>query len=51
MDNFNSMSIKDLYSETFSMTMGSHVTLYNVGNFGNVYFNYVGDYFQNGLIL
>ena len=50
-DNFNSMSIKDMYSETFSMTMGSHVTLYNVGNFGNVYFNYVGDYFQNGLIL
>lgn len=45
-DHYGKMSIKDLYSETFSMTMGSHVTLYNVENFGNVHFNYVSDYFS-----
>lgn len=45
-DHYGTMSIKDLYSETFSMTMGSHVTLYNVENFGNVHFNYVSDYFS-----
>ena len=39
------LSIRDLYSETFSKTMGSHVTLYNIENFGNMYFNYVSDFF------
>lgn len=41
----NKMSIKDFYSEVFNDTMGSHVTLYNVNNFGNVFFNYVDEYF------
>lgn len=45
-DHYGTMSIKDLYTETFSMTMGSHVTLYNVEKFGNVHFNYVSDYFS-----
>ena len=45
--NSNSLSIRDLYSETFSQTMGSHVTLYNTENFGNVFFNFVNDYFVN----
>ena len=45
--NSNYLSIRDLYSETFSQTMGSHVTLYNAENFGYVFFNYVGDYFVN----
>ena len=40
----NVMSIKDLYTATFSNTMGSHVTLYNTANFGNVFFNYVDEY-------
>ena len=40
----NKLSIRDLYNETFSKTMGSHVTLYNVKNFGNVFHNYVEDY-------
>ena len=40
-----SLSIRDLYTETFSKTMGSHVTLYNIENFGNMYFNYISDYF------
>ena len=39
------MSIRDLYSESFSNTMGSHVTLYNMEYFGNIFFNYVNDYF------
>ena len=43
----NRLSIKDLYSETFSNTMGSHVTLYNVDNFGNVFQNYVDEYMTN----
>lgn len=42
-----SVSFKDLYTATFSNTMGSHVTLYNVEYFGNVYFNYVNEYFVN----
>ena len=37
--------IRDLYSESFSNTMGSHVTLYNMEYFGNIFFNYVNDYF------
>ena len=41
------LSIRDLYSESFSNTMGSHVTLYNIENSGNVFFNYVDDYFIN----
>ena len=44
---YNKLSIRDLYSEAFSNTMGSHVTLYNMENFGNVFFNYVDDYFIN----
>ena len=44
---YDSLSIRDLYSEAFSKTMGSHVTLYNMENFGNVFFNYVYDYFMN----
>ena len=39
------LSIRDLYSESFSNTMGSHVTLYNMEYFGNIFFNYVNDYF------
>ena len=38
------ISIKDLYTAAFSNTMGSHVTLYNTANFGNVFFNYVDEY-------
>lgn len=38
------LSFKGLYAEAFSKTMGSHVTLYNVDHFGNVFFNYVDDY-------
>ena len=45
--NIYTLSIKDLYSDVFSQTMGSHVTLYNTENFGNVFFNSVGDYFSN----
>ena len=41
----NEISIKDLYSYAFSMTMGSHVTLYNVDQFGNVFTNYADEYF------
>ena len=44
---YDDLSIRDLYSETFSNTMGSHGTLYNMENFGNVFFNYVDDYFCN----
>ena len=36
--------IRDLYSEAFMKTMGSHVTLYNIEAFGNVFFNYVNEY-------
>ena len=39
------LTIKELYSEAFSKTMGSHVTLYNMEHFGNIFFNYVDDYF------
>lgn len=46
-ENVYNMSIRDLYSEAFSNNMGSHVTHYNVENFGNVFFNYVVDYFVN----
>ena len=45
--NFYDLTIRDLYSETFSKTMGLHVTLYNVENFGNIFFTYVSDYFVN----
>lgn len=45
--NLYDLTIRDLYSETFSRTMGSHVTLYNVENFGNMFFNYVFEYFVN----
>ena len=41
------LSLNKLYMEAFANTMGSHVTLYNVNNFGNVYFNYIQDYTQN----
>ena len=44
-ENGHSMSIKDMYTETFSKTKGSHVTLYNIENFGNIFFNYIFDYF------
>ena len=46
-ENSRSLSFRDLYSETFSKIMGSHVTLYNIENFGNMFFNYVSDYFVN----
>ena len=46
-ENSRSLSFRDLYSETFSKTMGSHVTLYNIENFGNMFFNYTSDYFMN----
>jgi glycosylphosphatidylinositol transamidase (GPIT) subunit GPI8 len=46
-ENYYDLSIRDLYSDTFSKTMGSHVTLYNVESFGNVFFNYVFEYFVN----
>lgn len=38
------ISIRDLYYETFTKTMGSHVTLYNTECFGNMYFNYVNEF-------
>jgi hypothetical protein len=44
---YNSLSINDLYTAAFSNTMGSHVTLYNVEHFGNVFMNYVNDYTWN----
>ena len=46
-ENSRSLSFRDLYSETFSKTRGSHVTLYNIENFGNMFFNYTSDYFMN----
>ena len=44
-DDYYDLTIKELYSEAFSKTMGSHVTLYNMEHFGNIFFNYVDDYF------
>lgn len=38
-------SIRDFYYETYNMTMGSHVSLYNVENFGNIYLNSMHDFF------
>ena len=46
-ENYYDLSIRDLYSEAFSKTMGSHVTLYNMESFGNVFFNYIFEYFVN----
>ena len=43
----NMLSLRDMYVEAFSKTMGSHVTLYNDEFFGNVYFNYIDDYIFN----
>jgi glycosylphosphatidylinositol transamidase (GPIT) subunit GPI8 len=40
-------SIKDLYTDVFSMTMGSHVTIYNEDYFGNVFYNFTDEYFSN----
>ena len=45
--NIHVLSVKDLYTEVFSQTMGSHVTLYNAENFGNVFFNPIGPFFSN----
>ena len=45
--NIHGLSVKDLYTEVFSQTMGSHVTLYNAENFGNVFFNPIGPFFSN----
>ncbi|MBO5703332.1 MAG: hypothetical protein J6R91_01985 [Bacteroidaceae bacterium] len=44
-ENLFTLSLRDLYSESFSKTMGSHVTLYNLENFGNIFFNYASEYF------
>ena len=45
--NIYELSVRDLYSDVFSQTMGSHVTLYNAENFGNVFFNPIGPFFSN----
>ncbi|MBO5698623.1 MAG: hypothetical protein J6R79_01275 [Bacteroidaceae bacterium] len=45
-DNIYRLSIRDLYYDTFAKTMGSHVTLYNVENFGNIFLNYVSEFLR-----
>lgn len=40
-----SLSMRDLYKEAFTMTMGSHVTYYNVEYYGNIFESYLYDYF------
>lgn len=37
-------SLASLYHETFRSTMGSHVMLYNVENFGNVYSHFITEF-------
>lgn len=39
--------LSELYQDAFKMTMGSHVTLYNTENYGNIYINYADEFFWN----
>lgn len=43
-DDDDNMSIRDFYYETYNMTMGSHVSLYNVKNFDNLYTSNIYDF-------
>lgn len=43
-DDDDNMTIRDFYYETYNMTMGSHVSLYNVENFDNLYRTYIVDF-------
>lgn len=43
-DDDDNMSIRDFYYETYNMTMGSHVSLYNVENFDNLYTSNIYDF-------
>lgn len=43
-DDDDNMSIRDFYYETYNMTMGSHVSLYNVENFDNLYTSSIYDF-------
>ena len=36
--------IYDLYLHAFDKTLGSHVTVYNAGNYGNLYLNSISEY-------
>ena len=42
--NNNHSYITDIYYSTFKETMGSHVTLYNYKNFGNIYYSNIGEF-------
>ena len=37
-------SIHDLYLQAFDKTLGSHVTVYNAENYGNLYLNSIAEY-------
>lgn len=41
----SSPSISQLYQDAFKLTMGSHVTIYNLNNYGNAYTNYCSEFF------
>lgn len=41
-----SRTLRELYLETFTKTLGSHVMLYNVANYGNVYLNRTDEFFN-----
>ena len=43
----NNLSLKDLYYNTCNETIGSHVTVYNYKNYGNMYTNRIGEYIKN----
>ena len=40
------VSLRDLYYTISRNTDGSHVKIYNETNYGNVYSNTMGDYFE-----
>ncbi len=44
--NTPNVTLHDLYYELARTTSGSHVTLYNLENYGSVISNTMGDYFQ-----
>jgi len=39
------MSMRELYYKLFVNTVGSHVTLFNTYNFGNLYKDNIGEFF------
>lgn len=40
------VSFRELYYHLFSSTLGSHVTVYNAGNFGNMYTNTMREFLE-----